>query len=232
MNKKCTKRYKQLIDDIKYINKKEMIVEFVGGSENLTPYIMYNYGRDKLYIYGKVWYYDSPMDEAKKDIRFIIGRMKDGESHEVLQKKCLDKFFDRYISQWLELTNEQIELTDFKEKNKIRHKMNSLYIILNPSDKLPYIGMTKDMKLRKAQHTFHGKINKTSKMIELYKHEDRIKIKMLEQLLIHYHIDNISNSSNMISDKTFDVYKKENKTLFPRLVKETNELINKKKVTL
>ncbi len=226
MNKKFTKRYKQLIEDIKHIRKKEMIVEFIDGLGNLKPNIIYNNGRDKLYIYGKVWYYDSPMAEDKKDIRFIIGRMVDGESKEVLQERTLNKFFDKYVSQWLELTNEQIELLDFKDKNKIGHKMNSLYIIINPSDKLPYIGMTKDMTLRKYQHIQNGKIKKKSKMVELYKHEDRIKIKMLEQLLIHYHINNISNSSTVINDRKFEIYKKENKTLFPRLVRETNELIN------
>ena len=52
---------------------------------------------------------------------------------------------------------------------------------------------------------------------------------MLEQLLIHHHIDNISNSSRSISGRKFKLYKKSNKCLFPRLIKETNELIKQRK---
>ena len=68
----------------------------------VKPQILFNYGRDKKYVYGQMYYFESPFSSKKKSFRFMLGKMSDGLSRKKLDEKCMDVFYDKYICGWID----------------------------------------------------------------------------------------------------------------------------------
>ena len=77
------------------------LIDFVSNSTALKPQILYNQGREGKYIYGQVYYNINPQSIDKKSYRFMIGKTSEKVSRKVLEKRCLDIFYDKYISIYL-----------------------------------------------------------------------------------------------------------------------------------
>ena len=73
------------------------LIEFVENSLAVKPQILFNQGRDGKYIYGQIYYLNSPYDTKKHSYRFMIGKTSDELSREELEKRCLEIFHDKYI---------------------------------------------------------------------------------------------------------------------------------------
>ena len=73
------------------------LIDFVENSQAVKPQILYNQGRDGKYIYGQIYYLNSPYDTKKHSYRFMIGKTSDELSREELEKRCLEIFQDKYI---------------------------------------------------------------------------------------------------------------------------------------
>ena len=73
------------------------LIDFVENSQAVKPQILYNQGRDGKYIYGQIYYLNSPYDTKKTSYRFMIGKTSDELSREELEKRCLEIFHDKYI---------------------------------------------------------------------------------------------------------------------------------------
>ena len=73
------------------------LIDFVENSQAVKPQILYNQGREGKYIYGQIYYLNSPYDTKKTSYRFMIGKTSDELSREELEKRCLEIFHDKYI---------------------------------------------------------------------------------------------------------------------------------------
>ena len=74
-------------------------IDYIEGFAKLKPQILYNYGRDKKYIYGQVYYQVEPQSTDKKTFRFMIGKMDDNKSRKQLERICLDTFYNKVMDE-------------------------------------------------------------------------------------------------------------------------------------
>ena len=77
------------------------LINFIDNSRAVKPQILYNQGRDGKYIYGQVYYLIKPQSTTRRSYRFMIGKTSENVSRKLLEKKCLEVFYDRYISSYL-----------------------------------------------------------------------------------------------------------------------------------
>ena len=61
----------------------------------VKPQILFNQGREKKYVYGQVYFYESHTSNIKKSYRFIIGKMDDNKSKSELEEICVNTFYDK-----------------------------------------------------------------------------------------------------------------------------------------
>ena len=77
------------------------LIQFYKDTLNLTPTILYDSGRDKKYVYGKVWWFKDGVGSKKKEYRYFLGKM---------DKKKLKSFWeDKLLSVFYEKEKETIE---------------------------------------------------------------------------------------------------------------------------
>ena len=77
------------------------LIQFYEDTLNLTPTILYSSGRDKKYVYGKVWWFKDGAGSKKKEYRYFLGKM---------DKKKLKSFWkDKLLSVFYEKEKETIE---------------------------------------------------------------------------------------------------------------------------
>ena len=70
-------------------------IDYLEGLDRIKPQILYNYGRDKKYIYGQLYYQVEPQSNKKKTMRFMIGKMEEKKSRKQLENICLDTFYNK-----------------------------------------------------------------------------------------------------------------------------------------
>ena len=70
-------------------------IDYLEGLDRIKPQILYNYGRDKKYIYGQLYYQVEPQSSKKKTMRFMIGKMEEKKSRKQLENICLDTFYNK-----------------------------------------------------------------------------------------------------------------------------------------
>ena len=71
------------------------LIQFYEDTLNLTPTILYSSGRDKKYVYGKVWWFSNGIGSKKKGYRYFLGKMDEKKPQSVWEQKLLDTFFDK-----------------------------------------------------------------------------------------------------------------------------------------
>lgn len=74
-------------------------IDYIEGLAKLKPQILYNYGRDKKYIYGQVYYNVDSQSNKKKTFRFMIGKMGENKSRKNLEKTCLNTFYNKVMDE-------------------------------------------------------------------------------------------------------------------------------------
>ena len=70
-------------------------LKFYTDTLNLTPTILYNSGRDKKYVYGKVWWFSNGIGSKKKGYRYFLGRMDEDKPKSYWENKLLNIFFEK-----------------------------------------------------------------------------------------------------------------------------------------
>ena len=87
-----------IIDELQgEVFKLKNSIDFIEGLAKIKPQILYNYGRDKKYIYGQVYFKSTPQSTNKKTFRFIIGKMDENKSRKQLEKICVETFYKKII---------------------------------------------------------------------------------------------------------------------------------------
>ena len=87
-----------IIDELQCeVFKLKNSIDFIEGLAKIKPQILYNYGRDKKYIYGQVYFKSTPQSTNKKTFRFIIGKMDENKSRKHLEKICVETFYKKII---------------------------------------------------------------------------------------------------------------------------------------
>ena len=76
------------------------LIDFIENSRAVKPQILFNQGRDGKYIYGQMYYLIEPQSTTRRSYRFMIGKTSENVSRKLLEKKCLEVFYDRYISSY------------------------------------------------------------------------------------------------------------------------------------
>ena len=71
------------------------LIQFLSDTINLTPTILYNSGRDKKYVYGKVWWYSNGIGSKKKEYRYFLGKMDKKKSKSFWKDKLLSVFYEK-----------------------------------------------------------------------------------------------------------------------------------------
>ena len=71
------------------------LIQFYKDTLNLTPTILYNSGRDKKYVYGKVWWFSNGMGSKKKGYRYFLGKMDEKKPKSFWEDKLLSVFFEK-----------------------------------------------------------------------------------------------------------------------------------------
>jgi type III secretory pathway component EscR len=71
------------------------LIQFYKDTLNLTPTILYNSGRDKKYVYGKVWWFSDGMGSKKKGYRYFLGKMDEKKPKSFWEDKLLSVFFEK-----------------------------------------------------------------------------------------------------------------------------------------
>ena len=71
------------------------LIQFLSDTINLTPTILYNSGRDKKYVYGKVWWFSDGMGSKKKGYRYFLGKMDEKKPKSFWEDKLLSVFFEK-----------------------------------------------------------------------------------------------------------------------------------------
>ena len=71
------------------------LIQFYKDTLNLTPTILYNSGRDKKYVYGKVWWYSNGIGSKKKEYRYFLGKMDKKKSKSFWKDKLLSVFYEK-----------------------------------------------------------------------------------------------------------------------------------------
>ena len=73
-------------------------IDYIKNTKSLKPQILFNYGRDKKYVYGQIYYFIEPQSTDKKSFRFMIGKMSEKKSRKEWNKICMDKFLNNIIN--------------------------------------------------------------------------------------------------------------------------------------
>ena len=71
------------------------LIQFYKDTLNLTPTILYKSGRDKKYVYGKVWWFSNGMGSKKKGYRYFLGKMDEKKPKSYWEDKLLSVFFEK-----------------------------------------------------------------------------------------------------------------------------------------
>ena len=70
-------------------------IQFYKDTLNLTPTILYNSGRDKKYVYGKVWWFKDGVGSKKKEYRYFLGKMDKKKPKSFWEDKLLSVFYEK-----------------------------------------------------------------------------------------------------------------------------------------
>ena len=73
------------------------LIQFLSDTLNLTPTILYDSGRDKKYVYGKVWWFSNGVGSKKKEYRYFLGKMDKKKLKSFWENKLLSVFYDREL---------------------------------------------------------------------------------------------------------------------------------------
>ena len=73
------------------------LIQFYEDTLNLTPTILYSSGRDKKYVYGKVWWFSNGIGSKKKEYRYFLGKMDENKPKSYWEDILLDKFYDKQM---------------------------------------------------------------------------------------------------------------------------------------
>ena len=73
------------------------LIQFYKDTINLTPTILFNSGRDKKYVYGKVWWFSKGIGSKKKEYRYFLGKMDKKKLKSFWEDKLLSVFYDREL---------------------------------------------------------------------------------------------------------------------------------------
>ena len=71
------------------------LIQFYEDTLNLTPTILYSSGRDKKYVYGKVWWFKDGVGSKKKEYRYFLGKMDKKKPKSFWKDKLLNTFFEK-----------------------------------------------------------------------------------------------------------------------------------------
>ena len=71
------------------------LIQFYKDTLNLTPTILYNSGRDKKYVYGKVWWFSDGIGSKKKEYRYFLGKMDKKKPKSFWKDKLLSVFYEK-----------------------------------------------------------------------------------------------------------------------------------------
>ena len=75
-------------------------IQFLKDTMNLTTTILYNSGRDKKYVYGKVRWYSNLFEEGlkskKKEFRYFLGKMDKKKPKYYWEDILLSKFYEKH----------------------------------------------------------------------------------------------------------------------------------------
>ena len=71
------------------------LIQFLSDTINLTPTILYNSGRDKKYVYGKVWWFSNGVGSKKKEYRYFLGKMDKKKPKSFWEDKLLSVFYEK-----------------------------------------------------------------------------------------------------------------------------------------
>ena len=70
-------------------------IQFYKDTLNLTPTILYDSGRDKKYVYGKVWWFKDGVGSKKKEYRYFLGKMDKKKPKSFWEDKLLSVFYEK-----------------------------------------------------------------------------------------------------------------------------------------
>jgi hypothetical protein len=101
------------IEDCKN-REKELLLKLADEKKNITPnpIILFNQGRDKKYVHGKIWWYEKGFGVRRGDVgfkkkydggkkkyhRFHLGSMEWDLTDEQWKKECLRRFYIKMTS--------------------------------------------------------------------------------------------------------------------------------------
>ena len=71
------------------------LIQFYEDTLNLTPTILYDSGRDKKYVYGKVWWFKDGVGSKKKEYRYFLGKMDKKKPKSFWEDKLLSVFYEK-----------------------------------------------------------------------------------------------------------------------------------------
>ena len=71
------------------------LIQFYKDTLNLTPTILYDSGRDKKYVYGKVWWFKDGVGSKKKEYRYFLGKMDKKKLKSFWEDKLLSVFYEK-----------------------------------------------------------------------------------------------------------------------------------------
>jgi hypothetical protein len=71
------------------------LIQFLSDTLNLTPTILYDSGRDKKYVYGKVWWFSNGVGSKKKEYRYFLGKMDKKKPKSFWKDKLLSVFYEK-----------------------------------------------------------------------------------------------------------------------------------------
>mgnify|MGYP000011656362 FL=1 len=71
------------------------LIQFYEDTLNLTPTILYSSGRDKKYVYGKVWWFKDGVGSKKKEYRYFLGKMDKKKPKSFWKDKLLSVFYEK-----------------------------------------------------------------------------------------------------------------------------------------
>ena len=95
-NKIKIEDFQQRVKGLEEENQNQIqLIQFYKDTLNLTPTILYNSGRDKKYVYGKVWWYSDGVGSKKKEYRYFLGKMDENKPKSYWEDILLDKFYDK-----------------------------------------------------------------------------------------------------------------------------------------
>ena len=71
------------------------LIQFYEDTLNLTPTILYSSGREKRYVYGKVWWFKDGVGSKKKEYRYFLGKMDNKKPKSFWKDKLLSVFSEK-----------------------------------------------------------------------------------------------------------------------------------------